>query len=317
MRMLEALLDWQFEALPPAFLNPAAVQIARDRVAGHGDSLNWSRALESLPDCEVIGHSLGDRVSIALRNAPVESLREALVQLNPWRKGPFAFGELCIDAEWRSNLKWQRLSPLYPSLKDALVLDVGSGNGYYGWRMLEAGARRVLGVDRNPLCLAQHLAVQRYARDRRNLLLPLELRELPETWSDFDLVFSMGVLSHTREPGAHLRALFERIRPGGLAVVESLVLGEGGGELRPADRYARMRNVWRLPGARCLRAWLQESGFTEVELICLARTTTLEQRTTEWMPFESLCEALDKHDGSRTVEGLPAPCRALVSARRP
>ncbi|MFO6355639.1 DUF1698 domain-containing protein, partial [Pseudomonas aeruginosa] len=42
-----------------------------------------------------------------------------------------------------------------------------------------------------------------------------------------------------------------------------------------------------------------------------------EQRSTEWMRFQSLPEFLDPQDRSRTVEGLPAPMRATLVARKP
>jgi tRNA (mo5U34)-methyltransferase len=46
-------------------------------------------------------------------------------------------------------------------------------------------------------------------------------------------------------------------------------------------------------------------------------TTTAEQRSTSWMRFESLADALDPGDPSRTVEGHPAPVRAVVLGRKP
>ncbi len=241
----------------------------------------------------------------------------ALMQLHPWRKGPFRLGEVRIDAEWQSNLKWNRLSAMYAHLRGAKVLDVGCGNGYYGWRMLGCGADLVVGLDHNTLCVAQHLSVQRYLKDPRNLVFPLGLSDVPDAWQTFDVVFSMGVLSHSRDPLAHLGGLFPKLREGGLLVLESLVVGMGSGELRPAGRYARMRNVWRLPGALRLQSWLEEAGFIAPQLLCIAPTTPHEQRRSEWTCFESLVESLDLRDSGRTLEGYPAPCRALFTARRP
>ena len=83
----------------------------------------------------------------------------------------------------------------------------------------------------------------------------------------------------------------------------------------PDGRYARMRNVWHLPSAAALERWLVNAGFSSVRLVDVTRTTTAEQRSTDWMPFESLAEALDADDPALTVEGLPAPCRAIVLAQ--
>ena len=315
--MLEALLGWQLDSLCPDFRGDQATQTATSRIKHHGDAKRWSGALAQLPHSKVIDIDFGECVSLELQDASDEALRTALMRLHPWRKGPFRFAGVRIDAEWASNLKWRRLERVHAHLQDAQVLDVGCGNGYYGWRMLASGARRVIGIDHNLLCVAQHLAVQRYLKDARNLVLPLSLSEVPDGWRDFDVVCSMGVLSHSRDPLSHLRSLSAKLRTGGLLVLESLVVGQGSGELRPAGRYARMRNVWRLPGVGRLRFWLEEAGFMQVELINVTRTTPEEQRCGEWMRFESLAESLQLGDSSRTLEGYPAPHRAMYTARRP
>ncbi|MEW8068099.1 MAG: DUF1698 domain-containing protein, partial [Candidatus Thiodiazotropha endolucinida] len=45
-------------------------------------------------------------------------------------------------------------------------------------------------------------------------------------------------------------------------------------------------------------------------------TTIEEQRATEWMRFESLADYLDPADRSLTIEGYPAPRRAVFVARQ-
>ncbi|MBT9531173.1 MAG: DUF1698 domain-containing protein, partial [Pseudomonas sp.] len=42
-----------------------------------------------------------------------------------------------------------------------------------------------------------------------------------------------------------------------------------------------------------------------------------EQRSTDWMRYQSLGDFLDPYDHSRTAEGLPAPTRAVLVARKP
>ena len=46
-------------------------------------------------------------------------------------------------------------------------------------------------------------------------------------------------------------------------------------------------------------------------------TTSEEQRRTEWMTTESLADFLDPHDSSKTLEGYPAPLRAVIVATKP
>jgi tRNA (mo5U34)-methyltransferase len=78
-----------------------------------------------------------------------------------------------------------------------------------------------------------------------------------------------------------------------------------------------MRNVWHLPTVPQLLAWAGQAGFRNPRVVDVSATTPTEQRRTEWMPFESLADALDPADRARTVEGWPAPRRAVVLSTRP
>ena len=100
-------------------------------------------------------------------------------------------------------------------------------------------------------------------------------------------------------------------------VLETLVLPKGREEglLFPETRYARMPNVWAIPGTARLLDWVSEAGFRTASVVNVTATTTLEQRSTPWMTFESLEQALEPSDRSLTVEGLAAPVRAMVVAR--
>jgi len=289
---------------------------ARLRDCAHGDLPRWQAALEQLPS--VGTRALLDRAAPEL-GAEVDdqaALKECLMILHPWRKGPLCLGGLRIDTEWRSDWKWQRLAP-HVDLRGARILDIGCGNGYYGWRMLGAGADLVLGIDPTWVFVMQWLACRYFAGDLPNYVLPLAVEDLPEHGSRFDYLFSMGVLYHRREPVAHLRRLRRLLQAPATLVLESLVLpaGREGDLLLPQERYARMRNVWAVPGTERLLGWVKEAGFREGRLIDLSRTTNEEQRSTDWMRFESLQQALDPADPERTVEGLPAPVRAVVIAR--
>ena len=128
----------------------------------------------------------------------------------------------------------------------------------------------------------------------------------------------MGVLYHQRDPLQHLRDLSATLRSGGQLVLETLFLpGEDQRAETPPDRYARMRNVWLLPTVPRLVHWLKESGYVQIEVADKSVTSTAEQRSTTWMRFESLQDALDPEDPSLTVEGWPAPRRVVVTARKP
>jgi tRNA (mo5U34)-methyltransferase len=249
----------------------------------------------------------------ANRNA----LDSALRGLIPWRKGPFHLFGVHIDTEWRSDWKWQRVAP-HLDLRGKRVLDVGCGNGYYMWRMLGAGADSVVGIDPNWLFLCQFLAMKNYLPELPAWHLPLAFEELPGKLQGFDTVFSMGVLYHRRSPIDHLLDLKDCLVKGGELVLETLVVeGDAQQVLVPEDRYAQMRNVWFLPSVPALELWLRRAGFEDVRCVDVNTTSVEEQRATEWMRFQSLPEFLDPADHSRTVEGLPAPSRAVLVARKP
>jgi tRNA (mo5U34)-methyltransferase len=134
----------------------------------------------------------------------------------------------------------------------------------------------------------------------------------------------MGVIYHRRDPQEHLAQLLECLRPGGQLLLESLVI-EGGEDdcLYPSDttsnpsgRYAMMRNVWAVPTARLLQSWMQQAGLKNVRIVDEGNTSLHEQRQTDWMRYLSLVDFLDPTDASRTVEGLPAPRRAILLAER-
>lgn len=289
----------------------------------HGTLPEWRRLLGELPYIADISATLDTPVVTltagkALAEADQKALRRVLEGLIPWRKGPFSLFGIEIDAEWRSDLKWARVAAAGLRLQGARILDVGCGNGYYGWRMLGAGAESILGVDPTLSHVMQASVLSHYLPGASIDVLPLTLEALPSGQGDFDLVCSMGVLYHRRSPFDHLFDLKAHVRPGGSLVLETLIIDGARDQcLCPPGRYAGMRNLYFLPSADMLRDWLQRSGFEAVEFTDVTPTTLSEQRSTPWMPFHSLAEALDPEDPLRTVEGHPAPLRALVRARRP
>jgi tRNA (mo5U34)-methyltransferase len=314
--LFEDLAANGLESWPDA-LQPVLEERLSD--ATHGNLPKWRQVLASLPPCESRAAELTRSVVTAgpdaFPPAEHEQIRELLMKLAPWRKGPFQVGDILIDAEWRSDRKWERLKDAISPLANRLVLDVGCGNGYYALRMRGTGARLVVGVDPMLLYVAQHAAIRHFMPPQPVHVLPLRMQELPHTGS-FDTVFSMGVLYHQRAPQKHLDGLRRALKPEGELVLETLILPGSLREARTPGRYARMRNVWLLPTLPLLLDWLEEAGFAGAQTVDVSTTTHLEQRRTDWMTFESLTEALDPDDPSLTIEGWPAPQRAVVVSRR-
>ena len=175
----------------------------------------------------------------------------------------------------------------------------------------------VLGIDPSVLFNMQFRALQHYIQDRRIHLLPVGIQHMPTNMQWFDTVFSMGVLYHRKSPLDHLLQLKALLQPGGELCLETLVIEGGRGQvLVPESRYARMNNVWFLPSVDELAHWMKRCGFRDIRVVDINRTSLDEQRTTDWMPFESLAQCLDPEDPARTIEGYPAPLRAVMLARR-
>ncbi|KGD78347.1 tRNA 5-methoxyuridine(34)/uridine 5-oxyacetic acid(34) synthase CmoB [Pantoea vagans] len=287
----------------------------------HGHFRDWYKSLEYLPLLEPqkldLLHSVtADRDDISDRHR--QGIEKLLRNLMPWRKGPYFLYGTHINTEWRSDWKWERVLPHISPLAGRTVLDVGCGSGYHMWRMIGAGAHLVVGIDPMQLFLVQFEAVRKLLNDdRRAHMLPLGIEQLPALQA-FDTVFSMGVLYHRRSPLDHLLQLKNQLVSGGELVLETLVIeGDVNQVLVPGERYAQMRNVFFIPSAEALKSWLEKSGFVDVRIVDFALTTTEEQRRTDWMTSESLAEFLDPEDPSKTVEGYPAPLRAVLVATKP
>ena len=237
----------------------------------------------------------------------------------PWRKGPYDLFGIDLNTEWRSDLKWARLEDKIAPLKGKTVLDVGCANGYFSLRMAGAGAKLVLGIDPSWLFMVQFMVLRRYqSKSLPVYLLPFAMEQVPPRLQFFDSVFSMGVLYHRRSPLDHLIECLDALKPGGQLVLETLVIPSDYGEvLVPSDRYARMRNVWFLPNSTILCAWLERIGYESPEVIMETNTSLQEQRATDWMQFESLDRCLDPTDSTKSIEGYPAPRRAIIVANKP
>ena len=246
-----------------------------------------------------------------------QRITQLLKNMMPWRKGPFHLYGINIDTEWRSDWKWERLIPHINNLEGQTVLDVGCNSGYHLWRMVGAGAKLAVGIDPMALYLCQFEAIRKLlGNDQRAHLLPLGIEELPKL-NAFDTVFSMGVLYHRRSPLDHLFQLKDQLVDGGQLVLETLVIdGDLHQALMPGERYAQMRNVYFIPSVPTMINWLHKCGFSDVKMVDKSVTSLDEQRKTEWMTSDSLADFLDPNDSSKTIEGYPAPMRAVFIAKK-
>lgn len=305
------------------WLETLPAQLAQWQYDTHnGQFKEWLTAIDRLPEITPSRIDLLNSVS-AFSQPPLSPGRQQGIEtrlrtLMPWRKGPYDLYGIKIDTEWHSDWKWQRVLPHITPLTGRSVLDVGCGNGYHLWRMIGEGAALAVGIDPMELFFCQFEAVRKLlGGDQRAHCLPLTIEQLPELQA-FDSVFSMGVLYHRRSPLDHLYQLKNQLIAGGELILETLVIdGDRQQVLVPGDRYAQMGNVYFIPSTEALENWLIKCGFIDVRIADLSVTSLAEQRRTSWMVNDSLAEFLNPDDRTKTIEGYPAPKRAVLIARKP
>ncbi|PPI86752.1 tRNA 5-methoxyuridine(34)/uridine 5-oxyacetic acid(34) synthase CmoB [Candidatus Pantoea edessiphila] len=286
----------------------------------HGHFYEWFKSLEHLPLLKPQYLNITSNIEASdgnINNIQSQGIKKLLYNLMPWRKGPYSLYGIKINSEWRSDWKWNRIIPHISSLKNKIILDVGCGNGYYMWRMIGNGAYLVIGIDPNQLFLFQFEAIRKLLNnDRRLHVLPFKIEQLPSLQS-FDMVFSMGVLYHQRCPLTHILQLKNQLKSGGELVLETIIVRDNNNLLIPKERYAKMRNVFFIPSANLLEKWLKKNNFIDIRIVDYSVTTYKEQRSTKWMNSQSLSNFLDRYNVNKTVEGYPAPVRAILIAKKP
>lgn len=242
-------------------------------------------------------------------------LKKELQAFMPWRKGPFSVFGIDIDAEWRSEKKWQRLVPELPDLKDKVIADIGCNNGYYMFRMLPYQPRLVLGLEpsvQHYFCF-QALRNMSGANNLHIDLLGVEhINLFPDT---FDVIFLLGIIYHRISPVEVLKDIHAALKPGGTLLLESQAIpGDDPYALFPEKTYAKAPGTYFVPTGACLENWLVRAGFKEPRLFYLHPMSSEEQRKTVWMTFESYSDFIDPQDPSLTIEGYPSPIRVFFSA---
>lgn len=313
--------EWENILLLKPELEPFSAQMAKltETCSYHGEFPRWLQAVHDLPRIPTDYLALNQAtVSVAGERGESEAVAAALFssfqQLMPWRKGPFSIHHLLIDSEWRSDLKFQRLLDAGVDFQAKQVLDVGCGNGYFLFRILGENAACALGLDPSWLYFAQFLALQKYLSQERCVYLPFTLDDILP--ASFDITLSMGVLYHRRDPLQHLWQLRQTLRPGGLLILETLIVdGDGQTVFMPQSRYAGMSNVWFLPAVAALKIWLARLDFAVEYISVPVATTSVEQRRSPWINSQSLADFM-LEDFSATREGLSPPKRVIILARK-
>ena len=261
----------------------------------------------------------GDYIEIQNSNFNSSIIEDIAKDLIPWRKGPFKINDLQIDSEWKSNLKWNRIKEALPNMQNKVILDIGCNNGYYSFQMLKHNPELVLGIDPIIHNKVQFDFISTLLKQDKIKFELFGIEQVKYFRSFFDIVFSMGIIYHHRNPIEQLITIRDSLKSEGTLILETIgIPGDQSYALFPEDRYSKMRNIWFLPTLSCLKNWLIRSGFHEVEVLSNCKTTNEEQRLTPWCPppFQSLDDFLDPKNPELTCEGHPAPLRFCLKAKK-
>ena len=287
----------------------------------HGNQDKWLNILKSLPNIKtkhldfsgsqiVIGKP--DEINIK----EMQILENELLKLCPWRKGPFNIFGLEIDSEWRSEKKWERIKNYLPNTKGMRIGDLGCSNGYYAYKLLGLSPELIIGMDKTALFIIQFLSIKYYTKQIQELLvLPCSAEEFSKENFDFDLLLSMGILYHAKNPESHLGELNKLLKKSGYLVIETIVsMAQENINIDKGQKYAGMKNIGTIFTKNHLIDLLKKYQFKNIECVDESYTTPEEQRATKWMEGKSFQDFLSPN--GNTIEGYPPVCRAIFMAQK-
>lgn len=289
--------------------------------SNHGNYYKWIKILNSLPkistsylNCSKSSIIIGKKNEI--NEAQIKTLEKELLKLSPWRKGPFNIFGLEIDSEWRSEKKWQRIQNYLPNIKGMKIADIGCNNGYYSYKLLELQPDLIVGMDKTALYIIQFLALKAYTKQIQELIvLPCSSEEFNFKKIKFDLILSMGVLYHSKNPSSHLNSLRHLVKKNGYIILETIVSNKSENiDVKKNQTYAGMKNVGTIFTKKNLNDLMIYHGFKNIEIVNDSFTDSNEQRSTKWMIGKSFKDFILPN--GNTLEGYPPVCRSIFVAQK-
>ena len=300
-------------------LNKVLEKKEKDFTKTHFFSL--AKKIESLSRPKDISLDLSTKaVSIMTKDKSFDPApsHHLLTELIPWKKGPFKLFDTYIDAEWDSSLKWERIKPHLGDQKEKVILDIGCNNGYFLFKLLELSPKLALGIDPIIPCFLQFQMINHFVESQKLKFELLGVEHLSYFKNTFDTILHMGILYHHRHPLEQLINIRESLKPGGMAIIETVgIPGENSTCLFPETTYANRPNVWFVPTLSCLINWCERTKFVDVEVISTEWQSSDEQRVTSWCKKDTSYEhALNSENPLLTKEGHPAPKRFCLKVKK-
>lgn len=312
--------------IPPEKVNHQALKAVHEQALHQLNEERYAKyklALEQLHELEALrsdDYLITDgviKMGLSPNAQQKETLQNIIKTFIPWRKGPFELCDQVVDAEWKSDLKWNRLKKQVGSLQGKSILDIGCNNGYFLYQIAKQNPKYLLGIDPVIPYYCQYRLLHTLCPAKNTDFLLAGVEDLPHFEKTFDVIFCMGIIYHHQDPLGILKTIFKCLRPGGLLIMESQGIGHDDPLiLMPKNRYLGMPGHWFLPSASALENMLSRTGFQYIETFEKQALSNQEQRATSYSPHNSLDDGLDPNDPSKTIEGHPAPWRIYTKARR-
>lgn len=159
----------------------------------------------------------------------------------------------------------------------ATILDIGSWTGSTTYALASLGASHIVSVEE----AVKYSLFTQYVSDSYQFpvrvisrsLYELEVKEMQEV---FDIVYFPGVLYHLSDPVMALRILYNRLKIGGIIIIETMVPIPFA-EL-DYDRITGKGNNYFTCGPKVLGEWLEDVGFTSIVAGRLRRTEAIARK---------------------------------------
>jgi tRNA (mo5U34)-methyltransferase len=219
------------------------------------------------------------------RQASREEIARRIHELGEWFQNMQLGGVQTAPGHFLGDypaVKFRKFAHAIPrSLAGKTVLDIGCNAGFYSFEMKRRGADRVLGIDYDPVYLAQ----ARFAAEITELdveFRQMSVYDVATLREKFDVVIFMGVLYHLRHPLLALDLIHEHVAKD-MMLFQSMQRGSRSvPRLRPdypfretevfdkpgypvlhfvENRYAEDPTNWWIPNRACVEAMLRSSGF--------------------------------------------------------
>ena len=196
----------------------------------------------------------------------VEEIQKKMLGI-PWRHRIDIHGVETPGSQAAPSLQWKS-DAIDKDLSGKDVLDIGAWDGYYTFLAESRGARRVVAIDacQGPVTPRGFQTAKELLRSKAEHHI-LDVRQLDRLDGTFDRIFFFGVYYHLEDPYSALQQIFNKLKPGGILLLEGLVRAGSKpylyayhpGEIEPTT-YCAATVPW-------LRLACQRIGFSSVDFV--------------------------------------------------